>query len=154
MGDNSEDSLTWCCGILNAYSDFVPEKTWGSWVGDKNRYIRVEWDFRRCNHMVGGSKGIHCGDVENSRSGQERALSSESKENLVDVDDQKSGICDALKTKISSLEKENIELRAKVTQLMAQNKDDVTTDSTATTSTQKITSSDIPEIAESVKDIE
>ena len=86
-------------------------------MGDKNRYIRVEWDFRRCNHMVGGSKGINCGgkyadytfihtsinisiiniqnkimeiynfllDVENSRSGQERALSSESKENLVDV---------------------------------------------------------------------
>ena len=41
---------------------------------------------------------------------------------LIITDDQKSGICDALKTKISSLEKENIELRAKVTQLMEQNK--------------------------------
>merc|ERR1711993_67970 len=104
--------------------------------------------------MVGGSKGNNCGDIENSRSGQERALSSESKENLVDVDDQKSGICDALKAKISSLEKDNIEFREKVTQLMAQNKDDVTTDATATTSTKKITTSDIPEIAESVNDIE
>ena len=41
---------------------------------------------------------------------------------LIIADDQKSGICDALKTKISSLEKENIELREKVTQLMALNK--------------------------------
>ena len=41
---------------------------------------------------------------------------------LVITDDQKSGICDALKAKISSLEKDNIELREKVTQLMAQNK--------------------------------
>ena len=41
---------------------------------------------------------------------------------LIITDDQKSGICDALKAKISSLEKENIELREKLTQLMAQNK--------------------------------
>ena len=41
---------------------------------------------------------------------------------MVITDDQKSGICDALKAKISSLEKDNIELREKVTQLMAQNK--------------------------------
>ena len=41
---------------------------------------------------------------------------------LIITDDQKSGICDAVKAKISSLEKENIELRAKITQLMEQNK--------------------------------
>ena len=41
---------------------------------------------------------------------------------LTITDNNKSGICDALKTKISSLQTENIELKAKVAQLMGQNK--------------------------------
>ena len=45
--------LIWCCGIMKAYPDFFPHETWGSLLGDKNRYIRKEWDEKHCNDLVG-----------------------------------------------------------------------------------------------------
>jgi hypothetical protein len=52
--------LIWCCGIMKAYPDFFPLETWGSLLGDKNRYIRREWDEKHCNDLVGSSKGENC----------------------------------------------------------------------------------------------
>ena len=37
-----------------------PRKTWGSLIGDRNRYIRNEWDNKLCNDLVGSSKGEKC----------------------------------------------------------------------------------------------
>ena len=56
----TSDNLIWCCGIMKAYPDFFPRKTWGSLIGDKNRYIRNEWDNKLCNDLVGSSKGEKC----------------------------------------------------------------------------------------------
>ena len=44
---------------MKAYPDFFPLETWGSLLGDKNRYIRREWDEKLCNDLV-GSNGEHC----------------------------------------------------------------------------------------------
>ena len=45
---------------MKAYPDFFPRNTWGSLIGDKNRYIRNEWDNKLCNDLVGSSKGERC----------------------------------------------------------------------------------------------
>ena len=45
---------------MKAYPDFFPRKTWGSLIGDRNRYIRNEWDNKLCNDLVGSSKGEKC----------------------------------------------------------------------------------------------
>ena len=45
---------------MKAYPDFFPRNTWGSLIGDKNRYIRNEWDSKLCNDLVGSSKGEKC----------------------------------------------------------------------------------------------
>lgn len=45
---------------MKAYPDFFPHKTWGSLIGDRNRYTREEWDEKECNELVGGSKGENC----------------------------------------------------------------------------------------------
>ena len=44
---------------MKAYPDFLPRETWGSLLGDKNRYIRREWDEKLCNDLV-GSNGEKC----------------------------------------------------------------------------------------------
>ena len=50
---------------MKAYPDFFPLETWGSLLGDKNRYIRNEWDEKLCNVLVGSSKGEHCKGMKN-----------------------------------------------------------------------------------------
>ena len=52
--------LIWCCGIMKAYPDFLPQNSWGSLIGDKKRYIREEWNLKECNNLVGGSSGENC----------------------------------------------------------------------------------------------
>jgi len=116
--DPSKGDLIWCCGIMKAYPDFFPLETWGSLIGDKNRYIRNEWDEKLCNDLVGSKNGINCKDVENSRFGQQRAISPD-KDESNKVHDHNFD-CGKLKMEIEQLKEENKNLKTKVEELQEQ----------------------------------